>query len=72
MEEAMPARCGGAPLMIAAVTMTMTMPRLAPARTRPDAMKTGTPGSAAIVEGHLVAVGVGEGEGAAERPVDGR
>ena len=31
-----------------------------------------TPGSAAVVEGHLVAVGVGEREGAAERPVDGR
>jgi hypothetical protein len=29
-------------------------------------------GSAAVVEGHLVAVGVGEREGAAERPVDGR
>ena len=28
--------------------------------------------SAAVVEGHLVAVGVGEYEGAAERPVDGR
>lgn len=34
--------------------------------------KTGTPGSAAVVEGHLVAVGVGERESAAERPVDGR
>ena len=31
-----------------------------------------TPGSAAVVEGHLVAVGVGERESAAERPVDGR
>ncbi|MGP7999080.1 MAG: DUF4386 domain-containing protein [Streptosporangiaceae bacterium] len=31
-----------------------------------------TPGSAAVVEGHLVAVGVREREGAAERPVDGR
>jgi hypothetical protein len=30
------------------------------------------PGSAAVVEGHLVAVGVGEREGAAERTVDGR
>jgi hypothetical protein len=42
-----------------------------PARVRPD-QKTGTPGSAAVVEGHLVAVGVGEHESAAERPVDGR
>jgi hypothetical protein len=72
MEEAMPARCGGAPLMIAVEAVTMTMPRPAPARTRPAALKTGTPGSAAIVEGHLVAVRVGEREGAAERPVDGR
>jgi hypothetical protein len=31
-----------------------------------------TRGSAAVVEGHLVAVGVGERESAAERPVDGR
>jgi len=31
-----------------------------------------TPGSGAVVEGHLVAVGVGEREGAAERPVGGR
>jgi hypothetical protein len=31
-----------------------------------------TPGSAAVVEGHLVAVGVRERESAAERPVDGR
>ena len=38
----------------------------------PAALKTGTPGSAAVVEGHLVAVGVREREGAAERPVDGR
>jgi hypothetical protein len=38
----------------------------------PAALKTGTPGSAAVVEGHLVAVGVGEREGAAERPVGGR
>ena len=38
----------------------------------PAAPKTGTPGSAAVVEGHLVAVGVGEREGAAERPVGGR
>jgi len=38
----------------------------------PAALKAGTPGSAAVVEGHLVAVGVGEREGAAERPVDGR
>jgi hypothetical protein len=38
----------------------------------PAALKTGTPGSAAVVEGHLVAVGVGERERAAERPVDGR
>ncbi len=30
------------------------------------------PGSAAVVEGHVVAVGVGEGESAAERPVGGR
>jgi hypothetical protein len=36
------------------------------------APKTRTPGSAAVVEGHLVAVGVGERESAAERPVDGR
>jgi hypothetical protein len=36
------------------------------------ALKTGTPGSAAVMEGHLVAVGVGERESAAERPVDGR
>jgi hypothetical protein len=42
-----------------------------PARVRPD-QKTGTPGSAAVMEGHLVAVGVGERESAAERPVDGR
>src|SRR5271169_558252 len=38
----------------------------------PAALETGTPGSAAVVEGHLVAVGVGEREGAAERPVEGR
>ena len=38
----------------------------------PAALKTGTPGSAAVVEGHLVAVGVGERESAAERPVGGR
>ena len=38
----------------------------------PAALKTGTPGSAAVVEGHLVAVGVRERESAAERPVDGR
>jgi hypothetical protein len=37
-----------------------------------DAPKTGTSGSAAVVEGDLVAVGVREREGAAERPVDGR
>jgi MmyB-like transcription regulator ligand binding domain len=36
------------------------------------APKTRTPGSAAVVEGHLVAVGVRERESAAERPVDGR
>ena len=36
------------------------------------APKAGTPGSAAVVEGHLVAVGVRERESAAERPVDGR
>ena len=36
------------------------------------APKTGMPGSAAVVEGHLIAVGVREREGAAERPVDGR
>jgi hypothetical protein len=36
------------------------------------APKTRTPGSAAVVEGHLVAVGVREREGAAERPVGGR
>ena len=35
------------------------------------APKTRTAGSAAVVEGHLVAVGVGERESAAERPVDG-
>jgi hypothetical protein len=33
--------------------------------------KTRTPGSAAVVKGHLVAVGVCERERAAERPVDG-
>lgn len=33
---------------------------------------TRPPGSAAVVEGDVVAVGVREGEGAAERPVDGR
>src|SRR6266581_4063970 len=38
----------------------------------PAAPKTGTPGSAAVVEGHLIAVGVGERESAAERPVGGR
>jgi hypothetical protein len=38
----------------------------------PAALRTGTPGSAAVVEGHLVAVGVREREGAAERPVGGR
>jgi hypothetical protein len=36
------------------------------------APKTRTLGSAAVVEGHLVAVGVRERESAAERPVDGR
>ena len=36
------------------------------------APKTRTPGSAAVVEGYLVAVGVRERESAAERPVDGR
>jgi hypothetical protein len=36
------------------------------------APKTRTPGSAAVVEGHLVAVGVRERESAAERPIDGR
>jgi hypothetical protein len=36
------------------------------------APKTRTPGSATVVEGHLVAVGVRERESAAERPVDGR
>ena len=36
------------------------------------APKTRTPGSAAVVEGHLVGVGVRERESAAERPVDGR
>ena len=34
--------------------------------------RPGRPGSAAVVEGHLVAVGVRERESAAERPVDGR
>jgi hypothetical protein len=38
----------------------------------PAAPETGTAGLAAVVEGHLVAVGVGERESAAERPVDGR
>lgn len=38
----------------------------------PAAPKTRTPVSAAVVEGHLVAVGVRERESAAERPVDGR
>jgi hypothetical protein len=38
----------------------------------PAAPVTGTPGSAAVVEGHVVAVGVREREGAAERPVGGR
>jgi hypothetical protein len=38
----------------------------------PAAPKTRTPGSAAVVEGHLVAVGVRERESAAERPVGGR
>jgi hypothetical protein len=33
---------------------------------------TRTRGSAAVVEGRLIAVGVGEPEGAAERPVGGR
>ena len=41
MEEAMPARCGGAPLMIAAEAATMTMPRPAPARTRPGTTHAG-------------------------------
>lgn len=36
------------------------------------APKTRTPGSTAVVEGHLVAVGVRERESAAERPIDGR
>jgi hypothetical protein len=36
------------------------------------APKTRTPGSAAVVEGYLVAVGVRERESAAERPVDWR
>jgi hypothetical protein len=35
MEEAMPARSGGAPLMMATEAATMTMPRPAPAGTRP-------------------------------------
>jgi hypothetical protein len=39
--------------------------RMARSRRRPGR-------SAAVVEGHLVAVGVREREGAAERPVDGR
>jgi len=41
MEEAMPARCGGAPPMIAAEAATMTMPRPAPARTRPGTTHAG-------------------------------
>jgi hypothetical protein len=41
MEEAMPARCGGAPLVIAAEAVTMTMPRPAPARTRPGTTHAG-------------------------------
>jgi len=36
------------------------------------APKTRTPGSAAVVEGDLITVGVRERESAAERPVDGR
>jgi hypothetical protein len=39
---------------------------------RASACRAWTPGSAAVVEGHLVAVGVRERESAAERPVDGR
>jgi hypothetical protein len=38
----------------------------------PNPSAANTPGSAAVVEGHLVAVGVRERESAAERPVDGR
>ena len=37
----MPARCGGAPLMIATEAATMTMPRPAPARTRPGTTQAG-------------------------------
>ena len=54
-----------------AVSLAAGLPQGKPARA-PAAPETGTPGSAAVVEGHLVAVGVGEREGAAERPVGGR
>jgi hypothetical protein len=47
--------------------------RPAAARSPLRALPRRRPGrSAAVVEGHLVAVGVGERESAAERPVDGR
>jgi hypothetical protein len=45
--------------------------RSGPAMTARD-IATYLQASAAVVEGHLVAVGVGEREGAAERPVGGR
>jgi hypothetical protein len=48
------------------------LPAVRSALRAPAAVRTGRPGSAAVVEGHLVAVGVGEREGAAERPVGGR
>ncbi len=51
---------------------TRRLPAAASPLRAPAALKTGTPGSAAVVEGHLVAVGVRERESAAERPVDGR
>src|ERR1022692_2684739 len=47
------------------------IPRWHPPAQGAGAPKTRAPGSAAVVEGHLVAVGVRERESAAERPVDG-
>jgi hypothetical protein len=69
MEEAMPARCGGAPLMIAAEAVTMTMPRPAPARTRPDATHAGSgrrPAGGNRTRGQQQ--GDQDAEGAQERP----
>jgi hypothetical protein len=63
-------RTGNAPRVMASLRSLAVAVR-SPLR-GPAALKTGTPGSAAVVEGHLVAVGVGERESAAERPVDGR